>query len=108
MIVRRKKINTLLGLSAEYKEEVIKNVILNLYFPTYTYCNNYTLDFTIRYKKFMFLKLIGLPKKIYKRYYLILLYQNNELVKFITYKERKVLGEQLNKIIFKDMINYGS
>jgi hypothetical protein len=107
VIVRRKKINTLLGLSAEYKEEVIKNVILNLYFPTYTYCNNYTLEFTIRYKKFKLLKIVGLPKFIYKRYYLILMYQNNELYKSITYKERKVIGELLNKIIFKDMRYHG-
>lgn len=103
----RKKIKNLLDLNGEYKEEVIKNVILNLYFPSYTYCNNSSLDFTIRYKKFMLLKIIGFPKKIYKRYYLILLYQNNELYKSITYKERKVIGELLNKIIFKEMRHYG-
>jgi len=103
MFVRTKaKLTLLLNLRSESNEEHIKNTILNMYFPLNTCSDNIELNFTIKYKKLILFKLIGLPKNIHKRYYLILLYQNNAFKKLITFKERKAIGELLNKLIFKD------
>ena len=101
----KEKLFILSNLKTESNEEIIKNVILNIYFPSYSYFKQSELNLVIRYKKFTFLKLLFLPKKLYKKYYLILLHEENKIYKSISYKERKTVGELLNKIIFKDIIH---
>jgi hypothetical protein len=103
MFVRTKvKLTLLLNLRRESNEELIKNAILNVYFPLNSCTNKDEVNFTIKYKRLILFKMLGLPNYIYKRYYLILLYQNKSFKKLITFKERKAIGELLNKLLFKD------